>query len=97
MKTYIAIGHFKESENITSVAMKCTSRKSFEQNLRGNEFVAWAVIGERKMEALKRNIDDCFGLWEEVKKLTSNYRKWNELIEYIEQCIDIMEEKIKRA
>lgn len=97
MKKYIAIGHFKGSENMTSVAMACTSRKNFEANLKGNEFVAWAVIGDRKMEALRSNIDDSFGLWDEVKKLTGNYRKWNDLCDYIGQCFDIMEEKLERA
>ena len=97
MKKYIAIGHFKGNDNMTSVAMKDVSRKSFEENLRGNEFVAWAVIGERKMNALRANIDDCFGLWDEVKKLTGNYRRWNDLLDYIEQCFDIIEEKVERA
>ena len=97
MKKYIAIGHFKGNENMVSVAMTCSSRKNFEDNLRGNEFVAWAVIGERKMEALRENLDDCFGLWDEVKKLTTNYRRWNDLCDYIGQCFDIMEEKLANA
>jgi len=32
-----------------------------------------------------------------VKKLTSNYRKWNEVCEYINQCWEIMEEKLARV
>lgn len=97
MKKYIAIGHFKGSENITSVAMGCTSRKNFVDNLKGNEFIAWAVMGERKLNALRKNIDDYFGLWEEVKKLTGNYRRWEDLCDYIGQCFDIMEEKIEKV
>lgn len=96
MRKYLAIGHFKGSENMVSVAMQTTNEKSFRENLIGNEFIAWAVITEKKMETLK-NTDDYFGLWEEVKKLTGNYRKWNDLFDYIGQCFDIMEERMAMA
>ena len=88
MKKYIAIGHFKGNDNMTSVAMEAVSRKSFEENLRGNEFVAWAVIGERKMNALRANIDDCFGLWDEVKKR----KKWITEETATAAAVDRMEE-----
>ena len=95
MKKYIAIGHFAESENITSVAMKTTSIKNFRANLGGNAFIPWVIISEKKMETLRHT--DEFDLFDEVKKMTTNYRKWNDITEYIEQCFDIMEEKINRA
>lgn len=95
MKKYIAIGHFKENENMTSAAMESENRKNFEYELKRNGFVAWAVIGRRKMEVIKETINQGFGLWEEVKKLTTNYRRWDDIYDYIEQCIDIMEEKIE--
>lgn len=95
MKKYIAIGHFEESENMTSVAMTTTSRKNFRDNCGGNGFIPWAIISEKKMEVLKNT--DSFDLFDEVKKLTSNYRRWNDICEYIEQCFDIMEEKMARA
>ena len=91
MKTYAAIGHFKDSKNMVSVAMKANSIKSFRENLAGNEFVAYVIISEKKLETLKKA--DCFDLWEEVKKLTTNYRKWNDICEYFEQCFDILEER----
>jgi hypothetical protein len=95
MKKYIAIGHFNDSENMTSVAMSTTSMKNFRENCGGNGFIPWVIISEKKMEALK-NIDS-FELFYEVQKLTTNYRKWNDICEYIEQCLDIMEEKLARA
>lgn len=95
MKKYIAIGHFKESENMTSVAMKANTIKDFRNDLGGNEFIPWVIISEKKMEILKTA--DCFDLFEEVKKMTTNYRKWNDIAEYIEQCFDIMEEKMLTA
>ena len=47
------------------------------------------------MEILK-NTDE-WGQFEEVKHLTTNYRRWNDICEYIDQCFDIMEEKMGRA
>ena len=95
MKKYLAIGHFGDSKNMTSVAMEVPTRKSFLEDLGGNDFIAWAIISEKKMEILKNA--DSFELWNEVKKMTGNYRKWNDLFDYIEQCFDIMEEKMARA
>lgn len=97
MKKYLAIGHFKENKNITSVAMECTTKKSFYENLLGNEFVPYAIITQKKMIILENKLDDSFELWNEVKKLTSNYRKWNDICDYIGQCFDIMKEKIENA
>lgn len=95
MKKYAAIGHFKGSENMVSVAMKSTTIKSFRENLYGNEFIPFCIISEKKFEVLKNA--DCMDLFEEVKKMTTNYRKWNDICEYIEQCSDIMEERLANA
>lgn len=93
MRTYLAIGHWENNKNMTSVAMRCTTTKNFRENLGGNGFIPYVVISEKKMEILK-NTEDLFN---EVKKMTSNYRRWNDVCEYIEQCFDIMEEKMKNA
>lgn len=95
MRKYLAIGHFKESENMVSVAMVATSVKSFKENCAGNAFVPYVVITEQKLEVLKNT--DCLDLFEEVKKLTTNYRKWNDITDYIEQCMDIMDERMAMA
>lgn len=95
MKKYIAIGHFDDSKNMTSVACKASSMKNFRQDCGGNGFIPWVVISENKMEVLKNA--DCMTIFDEVKKLTTNYRVWNDVTEYIEQCLDIMEEKLARA
>lgn len=95
MKKYLAIGHWYDSENIVSVAMETTSIKNFRDNLGGNGFIPFVIISEKKMEILK-NIDS-FDLFDEVKKMTGNYRKWNDICDYIEQCFDIMEEKLANA
>lgn len=95
MKRYIAIGHFRDSKNMTSVAMKAATKKDFRDNLGGNDFVPFVVISEKKMFILKNA--NSFVLFEEVKKMTTNYRKWNDVCDYIEQCFDIMEERIANA
>ena len=95
-KTYLAIGHWAEEKTATfSVAMRCNSIKDFRKQLAGNGFVPYVVITENKMNVL-RSADE-FGLYDEVKKLTGNYRKWNHICDYIEQCWDIMEEKMMNA
>ncbi len=85
---YAAIGHFKGSENMTCVASTNATKKAFQDDLRGNEFVAYAVLTEWMFGRLMSLKD--FELYEQVKKLTSNYRKWNDLTDYIEQCSDII-------
>ena len=95
MKKYLAIGHFDDSKNMTSVAMASMSNKSFREDLAGNGFVPYVVISDKKMEVLKNT--DSFDLFDEVKKMTSNYRRWNDICDYIEQCFDIMEEKMQNA
>ena len=95
MKKYIAIGHWSESENITSVTCEVPTIKSFRDTLQGNGFIPYVVISEKKMEVLKNT--SAFELFDEVKKLTSNYRIWNDVTEYIEDCFDIMEERMANA
>jgi hypothetical protein len=95
MKKYIAIGHFKGSKNTVSVADITSSKSNFEADLRMNAFVAIAVLTEKTFNEIKAM--DSMEIFEKVKKLTTNYRVWNEICDYIEQCMDIMEEKLANA
>lgn len=95
MKKYIAIGHFKNNENITCVASTANSIKAFRQDLSRNGFAFWVIISEKKFESLKNA--KTIEIWEEVKKLTTNYRVWDNVTDYIEQCFDIMEDKMANA
>lgn len=97
MKTYAAIGHFRESKNMVSVAMKASTKKNFAANLGGNAFVPYIIITEGTLERLKTADGDAMETFEIVKGLTSNYRIWNEVTDYIEQCLDILEERIQNA
>lgn len=99
MKTYVAIGHFKSNKNIVSVAFQQATKKDFMADLYGNEFVPYVVLTESMVEKFRAIIaeDSCFGIYDQVKKLTSNYRVQGEVADYIEQCFDIIESKLTAA
>lgn len=94
MKTYSAIGHFKGNKNITSVVMRCANKKEFMKNLYGNSFVAYVVLTEEMVEKLSDK--DGMEIYIQVKKLTTNYRVWNDVTDYIEQCLDIIKDRMKK-
>lgn len=98
MKTYVAIGHFKGNKNTVSVAMRASTKKDFKETLFGNEFVPYVVLTESMVEKLHAaaDADECFGVYDQVKKLTTNYRVWSEVTDYIEQCFDIIDSKIEQ-
>ena len=95
MKKYISIGHWKGNKNTTSVASTSRTKKDFREMLGGNEFIPYIILTEDRFNKVIEL--DTFDLFNEVKKMTSNYRKWDEVTEYINQCWDIMEEKLQRA
>ena len=95
MKKYVAIGHWVDSKNTTCAAMKCYTMKHFRENLGCNGFIPYVIISEKKMEVF-RNTDE-FEVFDEVKKMTGNYRKWLEISDYIKQCFDIMEDEMANA
>lgn len=95
MNAYITIGHFKDSKNITTVALMQRTKKAFMRDCYGNDFVPYVVLTEAMVEKVLSM--DSFALWDQVRKLTSNFRKWNEVTDYIEQCGDIIEAEIARV
>lgn len=90
MKKYIAIGHWKENENVTCVSHKNNSLKDFRNDLGGNGFIPWMILTEKSFQEILNGAE----VWEMVKKKVTNYRKWNLVTDYIEQCLDIMEERM---
>ncbi|MST81571.1 hypothetical protein [Bilifractor porci] len=88
-KRYLAIGHFRESENVTCVSSLGSSIKDFRKELSGNAFVPYVVITEEKFNNIKNM--DSFDIFESVKKMTTNYRVWDIVADYMSQCFDIME------
>ncbi|WP_289415023.1 hypothetical protein [Bacteroides acidifaciens] len=96
MKVYAAIGHFKDNKNMVCVAMTQLTKKAFMQDCYGNEFVPYVVITEPMLEKFLA-CADCMEIFDQVKKLTSNYRVWNDVTDYIEQCSDIISDKMEAA
>lgn len=92
MKKYVAVGHWDGNKNTTSVADIASTKASFAEMLKGNGFRAYVIITETTFIKMKEM--NCFEIYETVKGLTSNYRKHNEVTDYIEQCADIIESKI---
>lgn len=95
MKKYIAIGHWNDNKNITSVASTSRTIKDFRDLLGRNGFIPYVIFTEKRFNEIETISN--WDLYETIKKMTSNYRKWNDIVEYINQCYDIMEEKIQNA
>ena len=49
----------------------------------------------KKWDIIKNS--DTMEIYEEVKKLSTNWRKWNDITDYIDQCKDIIESRLARA
>lgn len=94
-KKYLAIGHWRESKNVTCVSSIDTSIKNFRETLSGNAFIPYVVMTEEKVNSI--NNMDSSDIYEAIKKMTTNYRVWNDVTDYILQCFDIIEEKMSRA
>jgi hypothetical protein len=111
-RKYLAIGHWMESnvrssnfnsepsqgessENVTCISAFGLSIRDFRGTLSANGFVPYVVMTEERFNHLKNM--DSFDIFETVKKMTTNYRVWDVVTEYIEQCADIMEEKLSRV
>ena len=96
MKVYAAIGHFKDSKNTTCVALTQNTKKDFMRDCYGNGFVPYVVFTEQALDKLVAHTssDEVF---EMVKKMTTNYRVWEPVIDYIDQCFDILMEKVAKA
>ena len=93
MNVYAAIGHFKGNENITCVALTQTTNKAFMNDCYGNEFVPYVVLTEKMLSKIQSSAD----IYEQVKKMTTNYRVWNDVADYLTECLDIITDKVENA
>jgi|GEM_PF-1629304 len=83
MKIYAAIGHFKDNENIQSIVMKQNTKADFMRDCYGNAFVPFVVLTEAMIEKIINKDCSSLEIYEQVKKMTSNYRVWNIVTDYI--------------
>lgn len=94
MKIYAAIGHFKDSKNITSVVFEQNTKKDFMRDCYGNEFVPYVVFTESMLNKILA-LDCGMDVYEQVKKMTSNYRVWNEVTDFLTQASYLITDKVK--
>ena len=94
-RKYIAIGHWKGSGNVTCVSTFGLSIKDFQGTLSVNGFVSYVVMTEERFNRVKDM--DSFDLFETVKKMTTNYRVWAVVTDYILQCSDVIEERLSKV
>lgn len=95
MKKFVAVGHWAVNKNTTSVAEQGRTKADFAEMLKFNGFVAYSIISEEVFRSMKEM--DCFAIYDAVKAVTPNYRKYNEVTDYIEQCYDIMETRLEEV
>ena len=95
MKKYLAIGHWDGNSNQTCVADCAATKAAFTDELKCNGFRAWVVLTEKAVAEFESM--NSFEIYEKVMKLTTNYRKWNDIVDYIDQCMDIMTSKLSKA
>lgn len=91
MNKYLAIGHFKENENITCVASEAYTIKDFRRELQANGYVPYVVLTAKSLSNILTL--DSYSVFKRVTHMTSNYRRWHDIADYIIQCSDIMIER----
>lgn len=91
MKKYIAIGHWKEQDNVSSVVCESDSIKAFRKELVSNGFVQYVILSEDKFNSMLDIIDDGMALFYKLKGISRNT---NTVVEYIQQCYDIIQYKL---
>jgi len=93
MKLYAAIDHYKGADNkgTQAIVYRQNTKKSFMQDCQANGFVPYVVLTETMLDTLLNK--DGAEVFAQVKKLTSNYRVWNEVTDYITSAGDIIAAK----
>lgn len=89
MKKYVAIGHWDYSKNVTCVASDAGNRKDFENDLRGNGFIAYIIFTEKKVNEYKAA--DTIG---KMEMIPSRNRHAIDIYDYMSECMDIVENKL---
>lgn len=80
--------HFTMADNL-SLSEKIKQRY-------GNEFVPYVVLTEKmlnKIQACTYSMD----IFNQVAKMTTNYRVWEKVTDYLVQCSDIIADKVENA
>jgi hypothetical protein len=94
-KIYAAIGHFKDSKNVVSVVFKQRTRKDFMTDCYCNGFTPYVVMTETMLNKIFNDCRNGSDVFDQVKKLTTNYRVWNIVTEYLTNAGYLITDRIK--
>lgn len=90
MKKFVSIGHWEGNKNTTWVGSLAYTMKDFRNDLLCNGFTPYVIISEKKMEVLKQaHFTEVF---DEVRKMTSSRYYWSIVTDYINECVEGMDE-----
>lgn len=85
MKKFIAIGRFQWNQYHQEIEIEANTVAEARHEAKANEFHVLTVLSEKMIEKLqKMNREE---RWEQVKKLTTNYRKWRMLEDRINYLV----------
>lgn len=89
MKKFVAIGHWDYSKNITCAVSDANTRKEFENDLKGNGFIAYMIFSEKKISEYKAADIFC-----RMEMISSRNRHAIDIEDYMSECMDIIESKL---
>ena len=96
LKAYVGIGYYRDSkQNITSVVSLHQNKTSMRKECKANGFVAQLVISQEKWLAIKNMQQDY--ILEKIDGLMPNKSACWDISDYLYQCNDIIDERIKNA
>ena len=106
-KIYVGIGFFKDRANKKSekvleiVVFAKDTKANFMRDCVGNGFAAQVVLTEEILKRLYGENLDCMNMdslevYEQVKKLTTNYRVWNRIESFLTDGADCIIDAIKQ-
>lgn len=79
---YGVIGHYKGEKRMETVIIVSESKKQCTEALKVAEFVPYVIITDKTWQKIQK----CKGMkevFEQVKKMTTNWRVWNKVAIYL--------------
>ncbi len=96
LKAYVGIGYYRDSkQNITSVVSLHQNKTSMRKECKANGFVSQLIISQEKWLTIKNMQQDY--ILEKIDGLMPNKNACWDISDYLYQCNDIIDERIKNA
>lgn len=91
---YAAVGHFKGNKNTVSVVFEQNTKKDFLKDCYGNAFVPYVIFTEAMLNKIF-SYESRMDVYEQIQKMTTNYRVWSIITEYLTQAGYLITEKLE--